>query len=107
MDTINKQFKTNFVNASMYRHRKKDNTTLIDYINEKLLKLKRENKVIFRRGNFNYDLLNHKNYCDANNISETMITNHLLPTIDKPPRIQYDGKGSFLDNIFTNNVDKI
>ena len=60
---------------------------------------------LFLSGDFNYDLLNHKNCCKTNYLLGAMFTNHSLLTIVKPTKMQCDGQGLLLDNIFLNSED--
>ena len=57
-------------------------------------------------GDFNYNLLNHDKDPHIQEFIETMYSNSLQPTINKPTRVVNRQRPSLLDNIFTNAIDK-
>lgn len=63
-------------------------------------------KSLFICGDFNIDLLNTNRTKFANDFLQTMYCFNLHPLITKPTRIT-QGSASLIDNIFTNDTDKI
>ena len=104
VELINKN-KPNFVIGSIYRHPKKGDKTFINYLEEVMIKLEKESKTLFLSGDFNYNLLNHKNCDETSSFLDVMLTNHLLPTILLPTRIVPNANESLIDNIYTNSID--
>ena len=73
----------------------------MDNLNEKLLK--ENEKKVFLAGDFNFDLLS-TDESDNFHFFETMMTNHLIPTITVPTKIN-PKKNPVIDNIFTNQIN--
>jgi hypothetical protein len=58
-------------------------------------------------GDFNIDLLTSESCDFANKFTERLFTSSFYPLITKPTRIITSHTATFIDNIFTNNIDKI
>ena len=103
VEAINKG--KNTIIGAIYRHpcMKKESFTdeYMDNLNEKLLK--ENEKKVFLAGDFNFDLLS-TDESDNFHFFETMMTNHLIPTITVPTKIN-PKKNTVIDNIFTNQIN--
>lgn len=66
-------------------------------------KLATENKKVYLAGDFNFDLLSTDDN-DNFHFFETMMANHLIPTITFPTKIN-PKKNTVIDNIFTNQIN--
>ena len=102
IEAINKKGKNTII-GSIYRHPCMDeNTFLDDYMQPLLDKLSIDNKKAFIAGDFNFNLLN-TDHTETSNFFESMMSNHLLPTITIPTKIN-PKKSTIIDNIFTNQI---
>ena len=102
LETINTQGKNTVVGV-IYRHPCMDPTLFNEeYLQPLTDKLADQRKKIYITGDFNFDLLNteHK---ETFNFFETMMSNHLLPTITIPTKINKKNS-TVIDNIFTNQL---
>ena len=102
VETINPRGK-NTVLGIVYRHPCMNPTVFNeDFLQPLTEQLSNQNKKIYITGDFNFDLLNtdHK---DTFNFFETMMSNHLLPTITVPTKINKKNS-TVIDNIFTNQI---
>ena len=74
----------------------------IEYLNTEFDLLDKPNKSIYRKGDFNVNLLN----IDADQLTadfyQTLISYSLIPTITKPTRITHH-TATLIDDIFTND----
>ena len=77
-----------------------------DAINEFLSKVDKENKICYLMGDFNIDLLKSESCDFANKFTEQLFTSSFYPLITKPTRIT-SHTATLIDNIFTNNINKI
>ena len=75
-------------------------------MNELLNKIDRENKICYLMGDFNIDLLQSETCDIANKFSEQLFTSCFYPIITKPTRIT-EHTTTLIDNIFTNNIEKL
>ena len=75
-------------------------------MNELLNKIDRENKICYLMGDFDIDLLQSETCDIANKFSEQLFTSCFYPIISKPTRIT-EHTATLIDNIFTNNIDKL
>ena len=75
-------------------------------MNELLNKIDRENKICYLMGDFNIDLLQSETCDIANKFSEQLFTSCFYPIITKPTRIT-EHTATLIDNIFTNNIEKL
>jgi hypothetical protein len=66
----------------------------------------KENKVCYIMGDFNIDLLKSESCDNANRFTEQFFTSSFIPFTTKPTRIT-SHSATLIDNIFTNNIDKI
>ena len=73
-----------------------------DYLQPLTDNLAEQNKKIYITGDFNFDLLNTE-HAETFNFFETMMSNHLLPTITVPTEINKK-HSTVIDNIFTNQI---
>ena len=65
---------------------------------------KKEKKLLFIMGDFNFNLLNYESHTETNDFLNTMISNYLLPHILQPTRVT-DHSATVIDNIFSNNTE--
>ena len=102
IETINSSGK-NTILGIVYRHPCM-NPTLFneDYLQPLTDNLAEQNKKIYITGDFNFDLLNTE-HTETFNFFETMMSNHLLPTITVPTKINKK-HSTVIDNIFTNQI---
>ena len=63
-------------------------------------KIPKENKLIFRMGDFNVNLLKYDLHSHTNDFINTMISHYLLPHILHPTRITDHSATTIIDNIF-------
>ena len=97
----------NVLAGVFYRHpRKTSDNAFTTHVQEILLKIKNENKLILISGDFNYNILNYNKCPYTNEFIETMYSNHFQPCILEPTRIVPDQKPSLVDNIFVNPIAK-
>ena len=102
IEAINEKGK-NIIIGTIYRHPCMYKNLFIDEymlpLNDKLAK---ENKKTYLAGDFNFDFLNTD---DNENFYffETMMANHMLPTITIPTKIN-PKRNTVIDNIFTNQI---
>ena len=74
--------------------------------NEILAKIDKENKICYLMGDFNIDLLKSESCDYANRFTEQLFTSSFIPLITKPTRITHH-TATLIDNIFTNNIEKL
>ena len=104
IEVINKQ-KTNVIIASVYRHPSKNDTAFLEYINNTLLKIKKEGKYILITGDFNYNLLKHDKDNQVEQFLGIMLSHFCQPHIVYPTRVVDNAKPSLVDNIFLNTIE--
>ena len=97
--------KPNSIIASIYRHPRKNDGPFLDYLKTTLNSLKKENKLIFLSGDFNYNLLNHEKNKEVNEFLDILFSSFCQPYILHPTRIVDNAKPSLIDNIFANSID--
>ena len=68
-----------------------------------MLKISKENKLVFVMGDFNVNLLNYESHNETNDFVNTMVFHYLLPHILYPTRV-IDHSATVIDNIFSNNT---
>ena len=91
----------NIVCGCIYRHPRNDMTKFIEYIENCLETLDKENKQVYISGDFNIDLLkldNNSAYLEFYNL---LVSHGFLPQIINPTRIT-DTTATVIDNIYTN-----
>ena len=94
----------NSIAGVLYCHPCTDETNFIDdHIQQLNYKIQAENKNLFVAGDFNFDLLNLQ-HAETSSFFETMMSNHLMPTILLPTKINAV-KHTVIDNIFTNQFN--
>ena len=91
-----------------YRHPKKESSAniLVREVATILNKIKKENKVIFLVGDFNFNLLKYGADQNCTIFLDYMLENFLQPTILEPTRVVNGQQPSLIDNIFTNCISK-
>ena len=95
--------KSNDIIGVVYRHPSME----LGIFNENFLcpftdKLSLEkNKNIYIAGDFNVNLLNVSHHTESSNFFNLLCSNHLLPTISLPTKLNNSGKHTLIDNIFT------
>ena len=86
IEAINSKGKNTIV-GSIYRHPcMEENTFIDDYMQPLNDKLTKENKKTYIAGDFNFNLLN-TDHTETSIFFESMMSNHLLPTITLPTKI--------------------
>ena len=75
-------------------------------MNEMLAKIDKENKMCSLMGDLNIDLLKSESCDYANRFTEQLFTCPYIPLIAKPTRITQH-TATLIDNIFTNNIEKL
>ena len=79
-----------------------------EFINDHLAQLTqhlaKENKQMYITGDWNFNLLEFSKHEETLTFYETMMATLLAPSITIPTRINNNGGGSLIDNIFTNTV---
>ena len=73
----------------------------VDYLNELLDKLSKENKTIFLLGDFNINLLKYDIYPPNNEFLDSLSSHYFLSHILQPSRVTTNSK-TLIDNIFSN-----
>ena len=76
----------------------------VNYLDNSLQKLGKENKHIYLKGDFNLNLLNYESHSDTNDLINTMVSHYLLPYVLHPTRVT-DHSSTVIDNIFSNIID--
>ena len=103
--------KSNSIIGVVYRHPSLDVDQFNqDHIRPLLSKLSLEkNKNVFIAGDFNINLLNLPNHLASSEFFDIMSSNHLLPLISLPTKLNPSGNDTLIDNIYTNvfNPDTI
>ena len=61
-----------------------------------------KDKNIHIAGDFNVNLLNVSSHASSSEFFDIMSSNHLLPTISVPTKLNSSGNHSLIDNIYTN-----
>ena len=72
-----------------------------NYLNTLLDKISKENKSVFRLGDFYLDLLKYDNHAPTNEFLDSLSSHIFLPHIVQPARISTTSK-TLTDNIFSN-----
>ena len=68
-----------------------------------MLKISKENKLVFVMGDFIVNLLNYESHNETNDFINTMVSHYLLPHVLYPTRV-IDHSATVIDNIFSNNT---
>ena len=87
-----------------YRHPNSETQKFLDYIESTLSMAKKEKKLLFIMGDFNFNLLNYESHTETNDFLNTMISHYMLPYILQPTRVT-DHSATVIDNIFSNNTE--
>ena len=103
VEIINRKGKNTIVGV-IYRHPRKSDTQFQIYLNETFNKIRNENKLMTRVGDFNYNLLNHETDTQVNDFIQIMLSNFCQPHIIQSTRIVDNAKPSLVDNIFFNSI---
>ena len=94
----------NIICCCVYRHPNTDAQEFVNFLDNLLQNLGKENKQIFLMGDFNLNLLNYENHSDTNDFINTMVSHYLLPYILHPTRVT-DHSSTVIDNIFSNTTE--
>ena len=95
--------KSNIV-GTMYKHPSMDLIDFdINYLNNLLEKVSKEQKFVFLLGEFNISLLNYNVHKLTNEFLDSLASNSFLPNIFQPTRITNYSK-TLINNIFTNVI---
>ena len=96
--------KSNTIIGVLYRHPSLDVELFnSDFIRPLVTKLNLEkNKNVCIAGDFNVNLLNLTNHTASSEFFDIMSSNHLLPTISLPTKLNASGNDTLIDNIYTN-----
>ena len=104
---LKNQKSKNVICGCIYRH-PHDNNDIFDdfltYLEITLVKLSKENKVIYLCGDFNSDLLKYENTNNYRKFYDLLTSYGLFPMILLPTRVTKDS-ATIVDNIFTNNLN--
>ena len=98
IEIINPKAK-NILCCCVYRHPNTDITRFIDYFQDKLSIIEKENKMTCIMGDFNINLIDYSNHAPMNDFINMMFSHHLQPSIFHPTRIT-DTTSTLIDNIF-------
>ena len=77
---------------------------MVNYLDNLLQKLGKENKHIFLMSDINLNLLNYESHSDTNDFINTMVSHYLLPYVLHPARVT-DHSSTVIDNIFSDITD--
>ena len=103
VEIVNKKTSNDIVGV-VYRHPCMDESEFLDdHIKPLVEKLSSNNKKIYIAGDFNFNLLNIEKHTETSEFFEVMMSNFLLPVINKPTKINRLNS-SVIDNIFTSNL---
>ena len=98
---------SNILICVSYRHPKKaSNNSYNTWLEDTLVKISREHKILIFLGDFNYNLLKYSQDNNVRTFVDTMASHNMQPTINKPTRIIKNQKPSLIDNFFTNAIDR-
>ena len=103
---INMPFSKNIIVGTIYRPPNKKVEVFENAMNELLHKIDKESKICYLMGDFNIDLLKSESCDYANRFIEQLFTSSFVPLITKPTRIT-EHTATIIDNIFTNNIEKV
>ena len=99
-------FSKNIIVGTIYRPPNKKVEVFENAMNVLLHKIDKENKICYLMGDFNIDLLKSESCDYANRFIEQLFTSSFVPLITKPTRIT-EHTATIIDNIFTNNIEKV
>ena len=104
IEIINKKSANEIVGV-IYRHpTMSENEFIDDYMCQIFDKLSQGNKKVYIAGDFNFDLLNIEKHHETSLFFDLMMSNFLLPVINKPTKINRINN-TLIDNIFMNNLN--
>ena len=103
---INMPFSKNIIVGTIYRPPNKKVEVFENAMNVLLHKIDKENKICYLMGDFNIDLLKSESCDYGNRFIEQLFTSSFVPFITKPTRIT-EHTATIIDNIFTNNIEKV
>ena len=95
--------KQNIIFGVIYRPPDTNPVEFIDLFSEIMHKIKRENKLCYLMGDYNFDLLKNETHIPTSNFLELMYSCSFLPLIHKPTRVTKT-TATLIDNIFTNDL---
>ena len=95
----------NTVLGVIYNHPRKNPTKFLEYLDDTLKKLRKENKQVLISGDFNLDLLRTDKIKAADQFINLMFSNCYQPLILQPTRYTAGCRPSLIDNIFINSHD--
>ena len=103
---INQTIGKNIIIGVIYRPPNNKIELFENAIDNILSKIGKENKICYLMGDFNIDLLKSESCDYTNRLIEQLFTSSFLPLITKPTRITAH-TATLIDNIFTNNTEKL
>ena len=77
-----------------------------DCLTSSITKIGFENKLCYIMGDYNINLINYDSHSPTKDFIDLLSANSLYPTISKPTRIT-SHSATLIDNIFTNNLDRV
>ena len=89
----------NILCRCVYRHPNIDAQESVNYLDNLLQKLGKDNKHIYIMGDFNINLLNYESHSDTNDFINTMVSYYLLVYVLHPARVT-DHSSTVIDNIY-------
>ena len=101
---IDNNSQRNIIRGVIYRHPNANVETFMDYINQAIEKIHRENKCCLVMGHFNINLLNFDTHPITEDFINTFETHFFIPQILQPTRIT-DHSATLIDNIFFNSIE--
>jgi hypothetical protein len=87
----------------LYRPPNTDVNHFTEKMNELLIALKTENKIVYIMGDFNLNVLGIENHLPTSDFMEMMYSFGLFPVISRPTRVTANSV-TLIDNIFTNDI---
>ena len=93
----------NLIIGNIYRPPSLSHISFLEYVENLLGLLEKENKTVILSGDFNYNLLDMRHDSHVLNFNNLMSAYCYFPTIYRPTRIQ-NGKQSILDNFYINEL---
>ena len=98
-------FKTtkNIIFGVIYRPPNTNPVEFLDIFSEIMHDIKRENKLCYLLGDYNFDLLKSESHLPTSNFLDLMYSCSFLPLIHKPTRLS-KSTATLIDNIFTNDL---
>ena len=97
--------KSNIIVGVIYRQTSMDLTDFnCNYLNKLLENVSKEQKYIFRLGDFNVNPLKYNEHNQTNELLDSLASNSFIPLILQPTRIT-SHSNTLIDNVFSNVID--